>query len=420
MRIWLDPDKLASYNLSAADALAAVQEQNSQSPGGSLGDRPLAEGSELNATDPHAEPLHDARAVRRDHPARQSGRLGRALRRRGARRARCAELPVEHGAERQAGGRHGGAADTGRERAARRRDGVERAWRSSSAASRRTSPGACRSTRRRSSASRSKRWSRRWSRRWLLVFLVMFLFLQNWRATLIPTIVVPIALAGACLGPVAVRLLDQRADAVRHGAGDRHPGRRRHRRGRERRAHHDARRRSVAVRGDGQGDDQITSAIIGITLVLVAVFVPMAFFPGSTGGIYRQFSVTLAISIAFSALLALTLTPALCATLLKPHVERGHARQRRTSIRRARVLRALQRLVRAHDRSLPGAVSGRSWRGRLRFLAVVRALDRGHDCCCSRACRAASCRRRTRATSSPSCRRRRARRRSAPTKPSSR
>ena len=64
---------------------------------------------------------------------------------------------------------------------------------------------------------------------------------------------------------------------------------------------------------------QITSAVIGITLVLVAVFVPMAFFPGSTGGIYRQFSVTLAISIAFSALMALTLTPALCATLLKPH-----------------------------------------------------------------------------------------------------
>ena len=66
---------------------------------------------------------------------------------------------------------------------------------------------------------------------------------------------------------------------------------------------------------------QITSAIIGITLVLIAVFIPMAFFPGSTGGIYRQFSLTLAISIGFSALLALTLTPALCATLLKPHDE---------------------------------------------------------------------------------------------------
>jgi len=66
---------------------------------------------------------------------------------------------------------------------------------------------------------------------------------------------------------------------------------------------------------------QITSAIIGITLVLMAVFIPMAFFPGSTGQIYRQFSVTLIVSIGFSALLALTLTPALCATFLKPHTE---------------------------------------------------------------------------------------------------
>jgi multidrug efflux pump len=63
---------------------------------------------------------------------------------------------------------------------------------------------------------------------------------------------------------------------------------------------------------------QITGAIIGITLVLIAVFIPMAFFPGSTGGIYRQFSVTLAIAIFFSAFLALSLTPALCATFLKP------------------------------------------------------------------------------------------------------
>jgi multidrug efflux pump len=68
---------------------------------------------------------------------------------------------------------------------------------------------------------------------------------------------------------------------------------------------------------------QITSAIVGITLVLVAVFLPMAFFPGSVGIIYRQFSVTMVAAISFSALLALSLTPALCATLLKP-VEAGH------------------------------------------------------------------------------------------------
>jgi multidrug efflux pump len=73
---------------------------------------------------------------------------------------------------------------------------------------------------------------------------------------------------------------------------------------------------------------QITSAIIGITLVLMAVFVPMAFFPGSVGIIYRQFSVTMVSAIAFSALLALSLTPALCATLLKP-VEAGHGHARK-------------------------------------------------------------------------------------------
>src|SRR5690606_29110657 len=63
---------------------------------------------------------------------------------------------------------------------------------------------------------------------------------------------------------------------------------------------------------------QITGAIIGITLVLSAVFIPMAFFPGSTGVIYRQFALTMSVSILFSAFLALTLTPALCATFLKP------------------------------------------------------------------------------------------------------
>ena len=160
----------------------------------------------------------------------------------------------------------------------------------------------------------------------VLVFLVMFLFLQNIRYTLIPTIVVPVALLGT-FARCCSRALDQHADDVRHGAGDRHPGRRRHRRGRERRTHHgeeglppkEATRKAMG---------QITGAIIGITLVLVAVFVPMAFFPGSVGIIYRQFSVTMVAAIGFSAFLALSLTPALCATLLKP-VTAGHGHARK-------------------------------------------------------------------------------------------
>jgi multidrug efflux pump len=146
----------------------------------------------------------------------------------------------------------------------------------------------------------------------------MFLFLQNWRSTVIPTIVVPIALAGACLGlwmfgfsinvlslfgmVLAIGILVDDAivvvENVERIMKEEHL------------SPHDATVKAMS---------QITSAIVGMSLVLVAVFVPMAFFPGSTGGIYRQFSVTLALSIAFSAVLALTLTPALCATLLKQH-----------------------------------------------------------------------------------------------------
>src|SRR5690606_25007596 len=71
---------------------------------------------------------------------------------------------------------------------------------------------------------------------------------------------------------------------------------------------------------------QITGAIIGITLVLTSVFIPMAFFPGAVGVIYQQFSLTMVVSILFSALLALSLTPALCATFLKPI--KGHHERR--------------------------------------------------------------------------------------------
>ena len=175
-----------------------------------------------------------------------------------------------------------------------------------------------------------------------LVFLVMFLFLQNLRATIIPTIVVPVALLGACLGlyflgfsinvltlfgmVLAIGILVDDAIVVIENV-----------------------ERIMAEEGLPPRDathkamGQIVSAIIGITLVLIAVFIPMAFFPGSTGAIYRQFSVTLALSMAFSALLALTLTPALCATLLRPS-NHTHRRPRR--------LRALQRRLRADQAAM--------------------------------------------------------------------
>src|SRR6188768_1831137 len=156
----------------------------------------------------------------------------------------------------------------------------------------------------------------------VLVFVVMFVFLQNIRYTIIPTIVVPVALLGACttlllagysinmlsmFGMVlAVGILVDDAIVVVENV--------------ERIMTEEGLPPKEATR---KAMSQISGAIIGITLVLIAVFVPMAFFPGSVGVIYRQFSVTMVSAIAFSALLAMSLTPALCATLLKP-VKAGH------------------------------------------------------------------------------------------------
>jgi multidrug efflux pump len=161
----------------------------------------------------------------------------------------------------------------------------------------------------------------------VLVFLVMFLFLQNIRYTIIPTVVVPVALLGTCavlllmgysinmltmFGMVlAIGILVDDAIVVVENV--------------ERIMSEEGLPPKEAAR---KAMSQIQSAIIGITLVLVAVFVPMAFFPGSVGIIYRQFSVTVVAAIGFSALMALSLTPALCATLLKP-VEAGHGHARK-------------------------------------------------------------------------------------------
>lgn len=155
-----------------------------------------------------------------------------------------------------------------------------------------------------------------------LVFLVMFLFLQNFRATLIPTIAVPVVLLGTfavlsafgysintltMFGVVlAIGLLVDDAIVVVENV-----------------------ERLMSEEGLSPREatiksmEQITGALIGIALVLSAVFIPMAFFGGSTGVIYRQFSITIVSAMILSVLVAIVLTPALCATMLKP-VAKGH------------------------------------------------------------------------------------------------
>ena len=154
-----------------------------------------------------------------------------------------------------------------------------------------------------------------------LVFLVMFLFLQNWRYTIIPTIVVPVALLGTFASLLALGfsinvltmfgmvlvigivvddaiVVVENVERIMSEEGL---------------SPLDATRKAMG---------QISGAIIGVTVVLISVFVPLAFFAGSVGNIYRQFAAVMGISIAFSALMALSLTPALCATLLLP-MEKG-------------------------------------------------------------------------------------------------
>ncbi|CAH1653744.1 multidrug efflux pump RND permease AcrB [Hyphomicrobiales bacterium] len=155
-----------------------------------------------------------------------------------------------------------------------------------------------------------------------LVFVVMFLFLQNFRYTIIPTLVVPVALLGTCgvmlatgfsinvltmfAMVLAIGILVDDAIVVVENV-----------------------ERIMAEEGlppleaTRKAMKQISGAIVGITLVLTAVFVPMAFFPGAVGIIYQQFSLTMVTSILLSGFLALSLTPALCATLLKP-IPQGH------------------------------------------------------------------------------------------------
>ncbi|MGE4560910.1 MAG: efflux RND transporter permease subunit, partial [Desulfobulbus sp.] len=161
----------------------------------------------------------------------------------------------------------------------------------------------------------------------ILVFLVMYLFLQNFRATLIPTIAVPVVLLGtfgimAIFGfsintltmfglVLAIGLLVDDAIVVVENV--------------ERIMAEEGLSPREATR---KSMDQITGALIGIALVLSAVFVPMAFFGGSTGAIYRQFSLTIVSAMVLSVLIALILTPALCATLLKPVPKGGHGKRR--------------------------------------------------------------------------------------------
>ena len=203
----------------------------------------------------------------------------------------------------------------------------------------------------------------------LLVFLVMYLFLQNFRATLIPTIAVPVVLLGTftvlslCGFSIntltmfamvlAIGLLVDDAIVVVENV--------------ERVMSEEGLDPRAATR---KSMGQIQGALVGIALVLSAVFVPMAFFGGTTGAIYRQFSLTIVSSMVLSVLVALILTPALCATLLKP-VTAGHHHAKRGFF--GWFNRAFDRSSRRYERGV-GRVLQRSLRFMLIYLLLIGGL----------------------------------------------
>ncbi|WP_281825840.1 efflux RND transporter permease subunit [Jannaschia rubra] len=323
MRIWLDPVKLAAFNLTPSDVTRAVSEENAQISAGAFGQRPAVTGQELNATIT-AQSLLRTPEDFRQIVIRAETDGGLVLLNDVAR--------VEIGSESYATiSRYNRDPSTGMaislapganalDTAGAVRERMEELSEFFPEGVTYVTPFDTTPFVRISIEEVVKTLFEAI----ILVFLVMYLFLQNFRATLIPTLVVPVVLLGtfgvlAAAGfsinsltmlamVLAIGLLVDDAIVVVENV--------------ERIMEQEGASPLEATR---KSMGEITGALIGIGVVLSVVFVPMAFFGGSTGVIYRQFAITVISAMALSVVLALTLTPALCATLLKPpkHDKKG-------------------------------------------------------------------------------------------------
>ncbi|ANS44129.1 multidrug efflux RND transporter permease AcrD [Serratia inhibens] len=321
MRIWLDPNKLTSYQLTTQDVVTAIKSQNAQVAVGQLGGTPSVDKQALNATVNAQSQLQTPEQFRQitlrvnqdgslvtlgdvstielggenyDYLSRYNGMQAAGMNIKlasGANELQTDQLVKDKIAELSQYFPHGLEAKVAYETTPFVKASIKDVVKTLLEAI-------------------------------VLVFLVMYLFLQNFRATLIPTIAVPVVLLGtfAILSAfgfsintltmfamvLAIGLLVDDAIVVvenveRVMSEEGLPPR-------------EATRKSMG---------QIQGALVGIAMVLSAVFIPMAFFGGTTGAIYRQFSITIVSSMVLSVLVAMILTPALCATLLKP-LAKGH------------------------------------------------------------------------------------------------
>ncbi|KXZ73749.1 Multidrug resistance protein MexB [Acinetobacter venetianus] len=317
MRIWLDPAKLTSFNLTPSDVAAAIRAQNSQVAVGQLGGAPSTKGQVLNATVNAQSMLQTPEQFRKIFLKNTST---------GAQVLLGDVARVELGSDNYQfdskfnGSPAGGVAiklatganalDTAaavEKRLSELRHNYPSGLKDKLAYD--TTPFIRLSI---ESVVHTL------IEAVVLVFIVMFLFLQNWRATIIPTLAVPVVVLGtfAVINMfgfsintltmfamvLAIGLLVDDAIVVVENVE------------RVMQEEH-----LEPVPATEKSMSQISGALVGITSVLTAVFVPMAFFSGTTGVIYRQFSITLVTAMILSLIVALTFTPALCATLLKQH-----------------------------------------------------------------------------------------------------
>lgn len=366
MRVWLDPDKLAKYALMPSDVAAAIEAQNTQVSAGQLGGMPQRKGQQLNATVTAKSRLQTAEQFR--NIILKSTTDGSLVRLNDV-------ATVELGAESYTtAARYNGQPAAGV------------AVNLATGANAISTAEAVRTTINRLSSTFPQgvevvypydtspfvRLSieevvKTLAEAIVLVFLVMFIFLQNLRATIIPTIAVPVVLLGtfgvlSLFGysvntltmfamVLAIGLLVDDAIVVVENV--------------ERVMQEEKLSPKEATR---KSMTEITGALVGIATVLSAVFVPMAFFGGSTGIIYRQFSVTIVSAMVLSVLVALVLTPALCATILRP--AKDHATQTGPF---GWFNRVFDRGTTAYRDGSHGIIN-RSWRFLAVFLAIVVAM----------------------------------------------
>jgi multidrug efflux pump len=368
MRIWLDPAKLNNYHLTTSDVIAALQAQNAQISAGQFGGVPAAKGQQLNAAITARTLLQTTDQF--DNLILRTNSDGSTVRLKDVGESRIGTenyeiqsfyngKPVGGMAIRLASGAN--ALETGNRVKAKMEElsryfphGMKVVYPYDSTPFVKISieevvqtliEAVC------------------------LVFIIMFIFLQNIRATLIPTIAVPVVLLGtmgvlAAAGfsintltmfalVIVIGLLVDDAIVVVENV-ERIMAE-------EGLSPHDATIKSMG---------QITSALWGIATVLTAVFLPMAFFGGSTGVIYRQFSITIISAMILSVFVAMILTPALCSTILKP-VEKGH--QAGEKGRLGWFFRRFNRVFDFFRRTYEGIV-GRSFGKPVRYLLIYGSI----------------------------------------------